>query len=236
MYPHRHQHQPGGSPAAPFYKLPEYLKVLNARSAWERAGGRWLEHDVGDASDFRRSALFAEFEGEALALALENEAIGLDATSDLVFANLKAIDYVSHKYGPRSPEIVETLEAVDRQFARALAILDRKVGRNGYVVVVTADHGMPPEPDAATGRRVSIAELTSLIHGRFDPAGKLVRVYDAANCQIFLDLRRVEELQLKIDQIARFLESQPFVYAAFAEADVRKAARSPGKPAAPESR
>ena len=97
-----------------------------------------------------RSALFPKFEADALVAMIENEPVGMDELTDLLLVNLKAPDFVGHQYGPDSPEMRETLAEQDRQLARILEALEKKAGANRAVVVITADHGMPPEPQASS--------------------------------------------------------------------------------------
>lgn len=205
------------------FRLPEYLLAMNARSVWEGMEGRWLGHDVTGPTQVRRSSTFARFEVEALLAILRNEPFGADDVADLLLVNLKTPDFVGHKYGPDSSEIAETLAVLDRELARVFEALDAKVGKDRYVTVVTADHGMPPEP--AKGERIFSFEIESLINGRFDPAEKrVVQLYEESNAQIFLDRTRLGALGFELADVARFLEDQPFIAAAFTETEVRAAA------------
>ena len=199
------------------------LAPLNARQVWEAAGGTWMGHDIANPSRVRASSLFQRFEGEALAAVVEAEAVGADEVTDLVLVNLKATDWVGHAYGPDSKEMTETLAELDRQLARFLALVARKAGPGGAVVAITADHGMPSEPP--TGRRFYNDTLIAAIHERFDPQGKAVVQYlgDLAASQIHIDRPRLESLGHSLDEVARFLESQPFIAAAFTEDEVRAA-------------
>jgi len=110
-------------------------------------GGTWLGHQIDNPAAFRSSSLFQRFEGEALAAVATNEAFGADDIPDLLPVNTKSPDYVGHACGPDSPEIKVEMEELDRQVARLLDILTPKAGPNGLVVAITADHGMPMEPE-----------------------------------------------------------------------------------------
>ena len=204
------------------YAMSEALKPLNARTYWEQAGP-WMGHDIADATKFRHSAVFQRFEGDALAAVLEHEAIGADDVTDLVFVNLKAPDYVGHAYGPASAEIKEALAELDRQLARALAILARKSGDGRFVVAFTADHGMPGEP--RPGGRHYMDEISALIDKRFSPSGGTVVQYfsDPANNQIHLDTAKLGSLGIASQDVASFLESQGFFAAVYTEDEVRRA-------------
>jgi hypothetical protein len=205
------------------YRLPDYLQAINGRALWEAAGGRWMGHDVGNPSSFRYSGLFQRLEGEALMAVATNEAFGADEVTDLLLVNMKGPDYVGHAFGPDSAELKETLAEMDRQMTRVMETIERKAGANRTVVAVTADHGMPAEPPP--GRRHYNHDIVALIHGRFDPEGKaLVQYYgDTANGQIYLDTARLGSLGFSLNDVARFLEAQDFIVAAFTEDEVRRA-------------
>ena len=204
------------------YAMSEALKPINAKPYWEAAGGRWMGHDIGDATKFRHSAVFQRFEGDALVAVLEHEPIGADDVTDLVLVNLKGTDYVGHAYGPASPEIKEQMAELDRQVNRALAVIARKAGEGRSAVVFTADHGMPGEPRA--GGRHYMDDISALIDKRFSPAGGTVIQYysDAANNEIHLDTARLRSLGVSLKDVARFLESQGFLEAVFTEDEVRE--------------
>jgi hypothetical protein len=211
------------------YRLPDYLAAMNSKSLWESAGGRWAGHDITGPSSVRRSAAFARFEADALLAILQNEPFGADEVTDLLFVNFKTADFVGHKYGPDSTELAETLAFLDGQIGRILAALDVKIGPARYLTVITADHGMPPEP--RPGDRIFVADVVRLINERFDAAEKrVVQLYEESNGQIFLDRERLRILGFDSSDVARFLEQQPFIAAAFSETEVRAAASAAKRP------
>jgi hypothetical protein len=205
------------------YRMPESLKAFNGTRYWSGVGGTWMGHDISTPTKFRASAVFQQFEAEALLAVLEREAVGADETTDLVLVNMKGPDYTGHAYGPDSPEIQATLTELDRHMTRLLELLDRKAGAGQTVMVVTADHGMPPEP--RDGRRVYPDDVVAAIHQRFDPKGKAVVKYyeDAANNELYIDTARLGSLGFSLKDVATMLEAQPYYAAAFTEQDVRAA-------------
>jgi hypothetical protein len=214
------------------YTMSEALTRFNARPVWEAVGGTWMGHDIATPTKFRQSALFQRFEGEALLAVLEQAPIGADELTDLVFVNVKGPDYAGHAHGPHSQELKETLAELDRQMAGVLALLDRKAGPQRSVVVVTSDHGMPPDPPAGR-QRYYLDDLTAQIHQRFDPSGQAVVQYynDAANSQMYIDTGRLQSLGFTLGDVARFLEAHDAFAAAFTEDEVRAAqSRLPALP------
>src|SRR5687768_2195434 len=199
------------------FRLPEYLKDRNASDLWA-ASAEWMGHRIDSPIAVRYSALFPAFEVDAMSTMSALEAVGVDSVPDLILMNYKGADFVGHKYGPDSEELRVTLAAMDRQLARLLSALEARVG-DDYLVAVTADHGMPPVPPSSD-RRHFVPEIVDLLDQRFDPqAKKLITSLEPENCQIFVDEGRLAELGLSLRDLAEFLESQPFIFAAFTNDD-----------------
>lgn len=204
------------------YTMSNALTPLVGRKVWEAAGGTWLGHDIATASKFRASALFQQFEGEALRAVVSASAVGADTVTDLVFVNMKGPDYTAHAYGPDSPEQRETLAELDRQVAAYLALVDDKVGPGRSVTVFTADHGTPGAPPP--GGRLYLGDLIDQLKVRFDPSGTFINYYnDAANYQLYLDTSRLRDLGFSLRDVTRFLEGLDVFVAAFTEDEVRAA-------------
>jgi type I phosphodiesterase/nucleotide pyrophosphatase len=203
------------------FRLPEYLKDRNASDLWA-ASAEWMGHRIDSPIAVRYSALFPAFEVDAMSTMIARERVGVDGVPDLILMNYKGADFVGHKYGPDSEELRVTLAEMDLQLTRLLSALEARVG-NDYLLAVTADHGMPPEPPSSD-RRHFVPDLVDLLHQRFDPqAKKLITSFDPENCQIFVDESRVAELGLTLRDLAEFLESQPFIFAAFTNDDAFRA-------------
>jgi hypothetical protein len=205
------------------YQMPPALKALNGERFWKEVNGTWMGHDIASPRRFRASATFQRFEGEALSAVLQEARLGDDDVTDLVFVNIKSPDYVAHAYGPASREIEETLGELDRQLARALQILESKGGSDRLLIAITADHGMPGEP-VAPRRRIGVDEVVEALDTRFAKGGASVVHYfgDPANAQIHMNVDRLTELGVTLENVADFLREELFV-AVFTEEEVRAA-------------
>jgi hypothetical protein len=204
------------------FRLPEYLKDRNARTVWQ-SSEEWMGHKIDSPSAVRYSALFPAFEADALIAMIEHEPIGVDDVPDLILLNYKCADFVGHKYGPDSDEMRVTLGEMDRHLARMLSALEAKVGKN-YLLAVTADHGMPSTPSSPDRRHLTTT-IIDLLHQKFDPGAKqLITSFEPENLAIFVDEDRLKQLGLTLPDLARFLESQPYLFAVFTNDEVRRAA------------
>lgn len=203
------------------FTLPEAVEELDARTLWP-ADGLWMGHKIDTPSGVRRSGLFPRFEADAFIRLIESQPVGNDDIADLLLLNAKGADYVGHQHGPDSPELAATLAEIDTQLGRILETVERRTAGN-YLVVITADHGMPSEPPER-GRRHFVPAIVESIHARFDPDKKLVTYYEPENGQIFVDRSRLRSLDVTLDDLAAFMRAQPFIHAAYTEDEVRRAA------------
>lgn len=204
------------------YRLAPEVAPLNVRTIFP-ATGTWLDHKVANPTQIRRTALFPEFEAEAFIRTINGQPIGQDDVPDLLLMNLKSLDYVGHQYGPGSKELAETLVAVDRQVARILTALEAKVGKD-YLMALTADHGMPDEPPSQERRRYA-NDVAASLNEQLDPQEKkVIAYYEPENSQIFVNVDRLQALNMSLNDIAEFLRKQPFIDTVFTEDEVRQAA------------
>jgi len=77
---------------------------------------------------------------------IENESIGADAVTDYLSVSFSSTDYVGHVFGPSSLESEENMLRLDRTLAALFEYIDKKVGLDNTVIVLSADHGGPAAP------------------------------------------------------------------------------------------
>jgi predicted AlkP superfamily pyrophosphatase or phosphodiesterase len=78
--------------------------------------------------------------------ALEGESLGKDEHPDILAISFSSPDYLGHRVGPHAKEIQDLYLRLDLQLERLFKELDAKVGKNEYVVFLTADHGAAQTP------------------------------------------------------------------------------------------
>lgn len=107
-------------------------------------------------------ALRASPAGDALLVDLAHQAIGAATAAKrplLLSLSLSSHDYVGHVFGPSSLEAWDELNRLDAQLARLMQRLDERVGREGWAMVLSADHGIQPTPEGP-------AQGTTCVQGR----------------------------------------------------------------------
>ncbi|HUF08354.1 MAG TPA: alkaline phosphatase family protein [Rhodothermales bacterium] len=75
------------------------------------------------------------------------EDLGQDSATDLLGIGLSTVDRIGHPYGPDSHEIMDNVVRTDRVLADLFQFLDDRVGVGGFLVVLTADHGVQRFPE-----------------------------------------------------------------------------------------
>ena len=90
--------------------------------------------------------------------------LGLDEHVDVLALGLNSNDRVGHDHGPRSWEVTDVLLRLDRRLGALFDQLDRRVGAQRWIAVLTSDHGVLPLPEAMVQRgrpavRVARADL-----------------------------------------------------------------------------
>ncbi|MBT8041393.1 MAG: alkaline phosphatase family protein [Xanthomonadales bacterium] len=114
--------------------------------------GRVFPHAFGDGeSPYFTTLLTISPAGDELVLdfataALVNEKLGKDTITDYLSVSFSATDYVGHMFGPSSLESEDNILRLDRTLAKLLTTVDKQVGLENTLVVLSADHGGPDTP------------------------------------------------------------------------------------------
>jgi predicted AlkP superfamily pyrophosphatase or phosphodiesterase len=137
--------------------LPEaaYARSLPDGQEWYNPGGK-LPKVVGEGQErpgpMFYNALMASPFGDALTLdfaraAIAGESLGQDEVPDILSVSLSTHDYINHAYSPESRLSHDHLLHLDRLLEAFFRDLDRMVGKDNYIAVLTADHGFSPSPE-----------------------------------------------------------------------------------------
>ena len=155
--------------------------------------------------------------------AINAEQLGLHDDPDFLAVSFSSNDTVGHEWGPDSPEVLDVTLRSDRIVRQLLETLDRQVGRDRYLLAISADHGVCPLPEINRARglesaRISIKLLSSQAEdflrqtfGRDDEKAQWVEA--SADPWIYLNRallanRGLEQAKVEA-ALARWLERQP---------------------------
>ncbi len=145
---------------------------------------------------------------------LKNEAMGQGKETDFLCVSFSSPDYVGHATGSHSIEIEDTYLRLDRDIAEILSQLDATLGKDNYLVFLTADHGVADIPGflkkhkipagAAEGGK-EINYLNGQMVEKFGE-GKWIKAND--NYQIYLDRELMAKKNVSMSQIYELVKEK----------------------------
>jgi predicted AlkP superfamily pyrophosphatase or phosphodiesterase len=120
--------------------------------------------------------------------AIEAEQIGSDDITDFLGVSFSATDYIGHFFGPSSLESEDNLLRLDRTLANLFAFIDKKIGLENTLIVLSADHGAPEAPGYLKSMGIPTGYVSpdtwdkqpaiDRIKSKFGISGKLIEGYD----------------------------------------------------------
>lgn len=172
-----------------------------------------MEHFYPDSSGRSVNSWFCNYsfgaEQSLFALAkvaIENLQLGMRGATDLLTIAVKITDRIGHDFGPLSMEQMDIVLRIDRQLGEFFDFLDATIGKDEYLLVLTADHGAPNivEYELEQGcdaRRVAEGD----IRGVLDNVEKFINGYNGPEDELPSLIAR--ELE-KADFIAKAMTPQ----------------------------
>lgn len=137
-----------------------------------------------------------------LALAcLKAEQLGKRKQTDMLCVSFSSTDYVGHSYGPRSVEVEDVYLRLDKDLEELINYLNANVGKDNYVLFLTADHGACDVPThlkdlKIPGGYINEDELKKTLKiFCFNQYGDSL-VSEMVNQQIFLNESKITALKL----------------------------------------
>jgi predicted AlkP superfamily pyrophosphatase or phosphodiesterase len=172
---------------------------------------------------------------------VETMQLGQHPSTDVLGISFSATDRVGHKFGPHSQELRDQLARLDGTIG---ALLDASVGRNQYVVALSADHGVTPIPEELVrahrdAGRVKTAEIAERIEARLVPAlgaGSHISILDGRDMNLYFApgvYQKIVAAPSLLADVIKAIESSPGVrrvYRAEQLRDAKSAAPSSGDP------
>jgi hypothetical protein len=130
-------------------------------------------------SALQNTPFYNEVVADFAQAAIEHENLGgRPGITDLLCLSFSANDHAGHLYGPDSHEVMDMAVRTDRVLEQLLAFIDRRIGLQKCLIVLTADHGVAPMPERVHAFGPHIPA------GRFEGA-KLLAACEAAVVEKF---------------------------------------------------
>jgi predicted AlkP superfamily pyrophosphatase or phosphodiesterase len=147
---------------------------------------------------------------------IENEKVGQGTATDFMAISFSSTDYVGHLFGPSSLESEDNILRLDKNLAELFAFIDKKVGLDNVLIVLSSDHGAPEAPE--------YMEELGMKTGRFDfsyfreqgPLNKVLMekygrddlIATHSHPYLYLNLKVIEEAKLNVSDVEAFIATE----------------------------
>jgi hypothetical protein len=177
------------------------------------------------------------------------EKLGTGTTTDLLCLSFSSNDLIGHAWGPDSHEMFDVTLRSDHMIGEMLKLLDDKVGKDRYTLVITADHGVCPLPEQnqiATAERRSLGETLNGLAAALAPLSKepipAATWFEGAEAigdiwpWVYFNRTAIEARKIAFDDVVtaaeKWVRDQPYLEIAF----TRKQLESNTPPVVPAAR
>lgn len=175
--------------------------------------------------------IVADFAKETIA----NEELGMDSNTDFLAVSFSSTDYIGHLTGPRSREVQDTYLRLDETIADFLSYLDKKVGKDNYLLFLTSDHAAAENVNFLRDNKYAVAsvdykDLSNKLHefSKTNFGADLVLNY--SNYNVFFDKKQIQEKGLSLDKVKlafkEYLTKLPQVKRVYTEEEIIAAGNS----------
>ena len=144
---------------------------------------------------------------------ISSEGLGQDNIPDYLAVSLSSTDYVGHTFGPASLETEENLLRLDRTLADLFTFVDKEVGLEYTLIVLSADHGTPEIPQyisekgLSAGRinldRLDYSELDQELRQQYGIGKEVIKM--TFHPYVYLDHELIEKKGLDLAEVSRLV-------------------------------
>lgn len=184
--------------------LERFARHLDAEDG--KIDGKWLGNPLSDPGTLGISPAFTRYQGLILRRMVGRVGFGADNTPDLLYVNMKETDLSYHEWGMESPEVGAAIRAQDDALRSFISHLDEHVGVGNWVVMVTADHGMMPDPADSGAYPIKGQAVLDDINARFDTNGNVADLaYHMTAYGVYMDKDELASNVIDSEDVGRWL-------------------------------
>ncbi|MCF6140761.1 alkaline phosphatase family protein [Flavobacterium sp. K77] len=161
--------------------------------------------------------------------AIEKEELGKDDITDFLTVSFSSTDYVGHTFGPRSIELQDTYLRLDQNIDQFLNYLDKTVGKDNYLVFLTADHAGAENPNYLKDNKYNVKNIPT--KGFVESLKKFSNdtfavdlILDYSNFNVFFNMDLVKQKGLELTKVKErfkgFLMTQEHIKRVYTEEEI----------------
>jgi predicted AlkP superfamily pyrophosphatase or phosphodiesterase len=172
-------------------------------------------------NSFKFTPYAATFTFDFAKEAIANEKLGVGNVTDFLTVSISSTDYMGHTFGPNSIEAEDTYLRLDKDIADFLHYLDTKMGKDNYLIFLSADHGAAHVPSFLGEHNIpagvfSESEFAQQINKAVeDSFGIKKAILSLQNYQVYVDIDGIKKQGKDItavkELIVKTIYTKPFI-------------------------
>ncbi len=145
--------------------------------------------------------------------ALDKEKLGQGKETDFLAISFSSTDILGHSFGPNSIEIQDMYIRLDLEIAKIIAELEEKVGKENFVLFLTADHAVVPVPQKLIDQQLPGGYLNwkpLLVQLRKEVVAKygVDIISSRQNSNIYFDRELLISKKIKLEDAQEFVKAR----------------------------
>jgi predicted AlkP superfamily pyrophosphatase or phosphodiesterase len=144
---------------------------------------------------------------------IKAENLGQDQQTDMLCISFSTPDIAGHSFGPYSVELEDIYIRLDLEIGKLIKQLEEQVGKDEFVMFLTADHAVVPVPQYLIDKKLPggyvflndhLIELNKSVATKFG----VDLVLEQENLNIYLDQKRIDSLKLDHKVVQDYVASE----------------------------
>ena len=186
-------------------------------------------YEKNDAGVLRSTPFGNDLLAEFAKKTIEKEGLGKDGITDFLTVSFSSTDYVGHLMGPRSMELQDTYLRLDYTIADFLTYLDTTVGKDNYLLFLTADHAGAENVNYLKDHKYNVKSINpkDILQGLKDFSVATFGVdliLNYSNFNLFFNKQTIKEKVLDLDSIKKafknYLMTQEHIKRVYSEEEI----------------
>lgn len=162
---------------------------------------------------------------------IQQERLGKNEATDMLCVSYSTPDIAGHAFGPYSLEVEDIYVRLDLELAKLFNALDKQVGKNNYVIFLTADHAVVPVPqqlkdEKLPGGYFDMSACLTSVNTQLQKKYGTILIQSEENQNIYLNYALIDSLKIRKSEIqqevADILRSFPEVKVAVTGSDLER--------------
>ena len=162
---------------------------------------------------------------------IQQERLGKNEATDMLCVSYSTPDIAGHAFGPYSLEVEDIYVRLDLELAKLFNALDKQVGKNNYVIFLTADHAVVPVPqqlkdEKLPGGYFDMSACLTSVKTQLQKKYGTILIQSEENQNIYLNYALIDSLKISKSEVQRevadILRSFPEVKVAVTGSDLER--------------